>query len=84
MRSDDIRGDAAGDGILSLSRGPRALRTAFRVRMPDARESLSGAAAVQYCGVNEQLTTCEAVYALVNNETCEIDSDCPRAGFVAR
>ena len=56
----------------------------FAYSIPDARESLSGAAAVHYCGVNEQLTTCEAVYALVNNETCDDDSDCTAPGGICR
>ena len=56
----------------------------FAYSTPDARESLSGAAAVPYCGVNERLTTCEATYALVNNETCDDDSDCTAPGGICR
>ncbi len=40
------------------------------------RVSLSGAAAVRYCSINEELTTCEAVLDLANDETCVMASDC--------
>jgi hypothetical protein len=53
----------------------------FIFPLPDARESLSGAVASRYCGVNENVTTCEAVYALLNDQSCEGDSDCPEAGL---
>ena len=56
----------------------------FAYTTPDARESLSGAAAVQYCGVNEQLTTCEAAWDLVNNKPCEGDQDCSAFGGLCR
>ena len=39
------------------------------------KQSLSGAAATNYCGIDEDLTTCEAVLALVNNWRCPSDID---------
>jgi len=44
--------------------------------------SLDGHAAT-YCGINEMLTTCEAVRALVDNRTCPggMDRECPVAGL---
>ncbi len=45
---------------------------------------MSGAAPVFYCGVNEELTSCEAVLALVNNAPCEDDFDCTTPGGICR
>jgi len=44
--------------------------------------SLDGHAAT-YCGINQTLTTCEAVRALVDNRTCPggMDRECPVAGL---
>jgi len=44
--------------------------------------SLDGHAAT-YCGINEMLTTCEAVRALVDNRACPGASDagCPEGGL---
>jgi hypothetical protein len=53
----------------------------FVFPVPGERESLSGAPAALYCGVNESLTTCEAVRALVDDRLCESDSDCPEGGL---
>ena len=53
----------------------------FIFPVPGERESLSGAPAALYCGVHEDLTTCEAVHALLNNESCDDDSDCPTGGL---
>ena len=53
----------------------------FALVLPQDRESLSGAEATRYCGVNEQLATCEAVWALVDDAECETDLDCPAAGL---
>jgi len=46
------------------------------------RSSLDGHAS-PYCGINETLTTCEAVRALVVDTTCPggMDSECPEAGL---
>jgi hypothetical protein len=53
----------------------------FIYALPGPRESLSGAAAALYCGVNEDLTTCEAVHALLNDQSCEEKADCPKGGL---
>jgi hypothetical protein len=53
----------------------------FIYPLPGERESLSGAAASLYCGVNETLTTCEAVLALLDDQPCEGDADCPEGGI---
>jgi hypothetical protein len=48
-----------------------------------SRTSISGAAAVNYCGINEDLTTCEAVVALVANWRCSgIDGMCSPDGIL--
>lgn len=44
------------------------------------RTSLSSASGI-FCGINEMLTTCEAVRALIDAETCVDDGGCPRGGF---
>jgi hypothetical protein len=47
-----------------------------------SRTSLSGATAAKYCGINESVTTCEAVRALVTNQSCSgADTDCPEGGL---
>jgi hypothetical protein len=56
----------------------------FAFPLPDPRESLSGAAAAVYCGVNEELTSCEAVLALVQNVPCDDDFDCVAPGGICR
>jgi hypothetical protein len=53
----------------------------FALVLPEARESLSGADSILYCGVNERLTTCEAVWALVDDVECNGGSDCPVGGI---
>ena len=54
----------------------------FSVLLSD-RTSLSGATGHTYCGINETLTTCEAVRALLNDQECSsgMDSDCPEGGL---
>ena len=44
------------------------------------RPSLSDAPSDDYCGINEELATCPAVKALVDNETCEggTPEECPQ------
>jgi hypothetical protein len=53
----------------------------FIYPLPGERESLSGADAALYCGVNEDLTTCEAVHALLSDQACEEDAACPEGGL---
>lgn len=47
---------------------------------PIDRPSINGIAGT-YCGVNEALTTCEAVLALETNQTCTSDAECPESGL---
>jgi hypothetical protein len=39
-------------------------------------QSLSGAAAESYCGINQSATTCEAVIDMIASKTCSVDTDC--------
>jgi hypothetical protein len=54
-------------------------------RIVITRTSLSGAEADDYCGINEDLATCQAVRALLGDDECDPangDQDCPQpAGF---
>lgn len=43
---------------------------------PLTAASLSGAASEGYCGINQALTTCEAIRDLSSSETCQADDDC--------
>ncbi len=45
----------------------------------EERASLSGEAPAQYCGIREDLTTCEAVRDLVDGASCSMNSDCGAA-----
>jgi hypothetical protein len=46
------------------------------------RASLNGAAAANYCGINESLATCEAVLALLGNWRCNtMDESCSPDGI---
>ncbi len=47
------------------------------------RESLSGGKVQSYCGIYEKITTCPAVRAFHNGETCPSgrDDECPAAGL---
>jgi len=50
-------------------------------RIVITRTSLSGAESDDYCGINEDLATCPAVLALLNDELCDPangDLDCPQ------
>jgi hypothetical protein len=64
--------------------GPDQCTQPFAFPLPDERESLSGAAPALYCGVNEDLTSCEAVQALVDNQGCGDDFDCVAPGGICR
>jgi hypothetical protein len=46
-----------------------------------ARASTSGAPAATYCGVDETVTTCEAVTALLTDTTCTVPADCGATGI---
>ncbi|MGE0791633.1 MAG: hypothetical protein AB7S26_38515 [Sandaracinaceae bacterium] len=50
------------------------------------RTTLSGRTGARYCGLNEALTTCEAVRALLDNTACPggLDSECPQPGGLCR
>jgi hypothetical protein len=52
----------------------------YFVPLPD-RESLSGAPAANYCGVDEANVTCPAVLALLNNVGCPLGDECPTGGL---
>jgi len=48
----------------------------------EERETLSGTTGVKSCGINEDLTTCEAVLALKAGQECDgADSECPEGGL---
>jgi len=56
-------------------------------RIPLTRTSLSGAEADEYCGINEDLATCPAVRALVDDVDCDPgngDADCPQPSGLCR
>ncbi|MGF1469638.1 MAG: hypothetical protein ACFCGT_26240 [Sandaracinaceae bacterium] len=50
------------------------------------RTTLSGVGGISFCGINESLTTCEAVRALLADEMCPggDDSECPDGGLCRR
>jgi hypothetical protein len=54
--------------------------------LPIRRRSLSAASAGDYCGINEDTTSCEAVLGLINNAHCPggADSDCQGPGALCR
>ena len=56
-------------------------------RIVVTRTSLSGAAADDYCGINENLATCQAVRALLADTPCNpvnADQDCPQPAGLCR
>ena len=56
-------------------------------RIVVTRPSLSGAGADDYCGINEDLTTCPAVLALLADTECNPsngDADCPQPAGLCR
>ena len=46
-----------------------------------ARASTSGAAAAMYCGVDETVTSCEAVQSLRDDVSCTVPADCGATGI---
>src|SRR5690606_2089746 len=46
----------------------------------DNRRTLSGIAGSVYCGINEAITTCEAVLSLLAGSTCPNGDECPVGG----
>jgi hypothetical protein len=50
------------------------------------RTSLSGRTGARYCGVNEELATCEAVRALLDDAMCPggTDAECPQPSGLCR
>jgi hypothetical protein len=69
-------------GGYCLKRGATGCVAPYRVPS-DARVSLSGASAEVYCGVNEAVTTCEAVLDLIDDRACApaTDDDCGVPGL---
>jgi hypothetical protein len=53
----------------------------YTVPTTPPRVSLSGAEAAQYCGINEAVTTCEALLDLATNKDCTTDTDCGAEGL---
>jgi hypothetical protein len=56
-------------------------------RIVITRKSLSGAEADDYCGINEDLSTCPAVRALLADDPCDPangDQDCPQPAGLCR
>ena len=56
-------------------------------RIPVTRSSLSGADPDEYCGINEELATCPAVRALIEDQDCNPtngDDDCPQPSGLCR
>ncbi len=64
---------------------PGGCEQPYAIRISD-RESLSGDPLESYCGINEDLATCEAVRALINNERCDggNDQECPQPSGLCR
>ena len=44
--------------------------------VPITSTSLSGAVSDAYCGINDAVTTCEAVLDLIGSKSCQSDADC--------
>jgi hypothetical protein len=56
-------------------------------RIVITRTSLSGVPAEDYCGINEDLATCQAVRALLGDLACDPvneDQDCPQPSGLCR
>lgn len=57
----------------------------FSIPLEDG-ESLSGGETDDYCGINQELATCPAVLALLNNDRCDMgeDDECPQPSGICR
>ena len=51
--------------------------------MAEPRTSISGYTDF-YCGLNEDLQTCEAVMAVFDGDRCDTDAECPQPGGLCR
>lgn len=71
---------AARDGGYCLKRGSTGCLPPY-TSPTEERASLSGAAPEQYCGIREDLTTCEAVRDLVDGSSCDMDTECGAEGL---
>lgn len=75
--------DGAARGSYCLKRETATCEGRFRVVLP-GRRSVSGAAAETYCGISEQLTTCEAVARFGAECPTRRDAECGSEGAVCR
>lgn len=76
--------DQVGFCLKSIELGG-ACENPFRIVL--TRPSLSGAEADDYCGINENLATCPAVLALLEDQDCNPDNgddDCPQPSGLCR
>ncbi|MEM7137009.1 MAG: hypothetical protein AAF500_10545 [Myxococcota bacterium] len=55
----------------------------FSITLED-RSSFSGPPTEDYCGINEELATCPAVLALLADDRCAQDEDCPQPSGLCR
>jgi hypothetical protein len=75
-----FQGEAHGEGGYCLRKSPGCARPYLFGGV--TRVSLGGSTPSAVCAINESLTTCEAVLALVPPATiCEADEDCPKGGL---
>src|SRR5512133_3059183 len=61
-------------GGYCLQRAAGGCASPFKVYV--SAPSLSDAGSEQYCGINQDATTCEAVSDLIASKACELDSNC--------
>ena len=83
---EDVRfpNDEVGFCLKSIELGGMCINP---FRIPLTRTSLSGAEADDYCGINEELATCPAVRALLEDQDCNPangDADCPQPSGLCR